>query len=489
MPDIGAMQRRRMLQVRNAEIVTSEGQPVRLRGVCVGGWMNMENFINGYPGDESGVRRAAAHTLGAGRAEFLFDRWLDYFFNEDDAVFLKDCGANVVRLPLNYRHFEDDSEPYRYLEKGFDRLGRIVGACTRAGLYVILDLHSVQGWQNTDWHCDNSSRHSLLWRHPHFQERFVGLWREIARRFRGVATIAGYNLMNEPVTNAPAGRYTAQYETDWEAINRLYRRAAEAVREVDSEHIIFLEGDYFSQKFSKLDPPFAPNLVYSSHDYSPPATTPGKYPGKIGATTWNKRRQAAVFAGQEGTHFTEDNKVPLWVGEFGAAFDGPASEAAYRLKAIDDQIAIFEQHRAHWTIWTYKDIGVMGMVTVDPKSEYIRRVMPALRAKRVLGVDGWLNTGAPKTETQKLVNRLAILAERAIGDKNIDHLSNRMFLAQAVQAGYFANLMQPAFAACFRGLSETQIDKVMQSFALKKCNVREGLAAVLKKYWQGEKKE
>jgi hypothetical protein len=58
-----------------------------------------------------------------------------------------------------------------------------------------------------------------------------------------------------------------------------------------------------------------------------------------------------------------------------------------------------------------------------------------------------------------------------------------MFLAQAVQAGYFASLMQPAFAARFRGLSETQIDKVMQSFAFKNCNVREDLAAVLKKYW------
>jgi endoglucanase len=90
--------------------------------------------------------------------------------------------------------------------------------------------------------------------------------------------------------------------------------------------------------------------------------------------------------------------------------------------------------------------------------------------------------------TQKLVNRLAVTAERAIGDKEIDHLSNRMFLAQAVQAGYFASLMQPAFARRFRNLSETQIDRVMQSFALRNCRVREGLAEVLKKYWQAGRK-
>jgi endoglucanase len=105
-----------MLRVRGPEIVDAEGKAVRLRGVCVGGWMNMENFINGYPGDESGTRRAMAEILGPARAEFLFDRWLDYFFTEDDAVFLKECGANVVRLALNYRHFENDFDPFRYME-------------------------------------------------------------------------------------------------------------------------------------------------------------------------------------------------------------------------------------------------------------------------------------------------------------------------------------------------------------------------------------
>jgi endoglucanase len=472
-----------MLRVWGSEIVDTEGGSVRLRGVCVGGWMNMENFINGYPGDESGVRRAAAEVLGPAKAEFLFDRWLDHFFSQEDAAFLKRCGANVVRLPLNYRHFEADADPYRYLEKGFGRLSRAVEACARAGLYVIFDLHSVQGWQNTDWHCDNSSRHSYIWKHPHFQERFVALWREIARRFRGNSTVAGYNLMNEPVTGAPAGRFTAKYQTDWDVFNRLYRRTVEAVREVDRDHIIFLEGDYFSTRFSKLDPPFAPNLVYSSHNYSPAATNPGKYPGKSGKTLWNRERQADVFRAEEGTVFTRENRVPLWVGEFGASLHGGAADTAYRLRALEDQIMIFEEQAAHWTIWTYKDIGVMGMVSVDPRSEYSRLMKPVQRAKRVLGTDLWLYTGVPKTFVQKSVDRLARFAERTIGDKEIDHPSNRIFLSQAVQAGYFANLMQPAFAKRFQGLSENQIDEVMQSFAFRNCRVHKGLAEMLKKYW------
>ncbi len=191
------------LEARNGQIVTASGKPVMLRGTCVGGWMNMENFINGYPGDESGTRNVTARILGEEKAVFLFDRMLDYFLSEEDIRFMKACGATVVRLPLNYRQFERDDAPFQYLEKGFSRLEQMVRWCGRHDLYVILDLHAVQGWQNTDWHCDNPSRQSLFWSHKLFQDRFVALWGEIARRYSGNATIAGYNVMNEPVTNAP----------------------------------------------------------------------------------------------------------------------------------------------------------------------------------------------------------------------------------------------------------------------------------------------
>ena len=194
-----------LLQVKGNQIVNSQGTPIYLRGVCVGGWMNMEEFINGYPGSEHATRQMMAEVLGEEKAQFFFERMLDYFFAEGDAAYLKSLGATVVRLPLNYRHFESDAQPFQYNEKGFARLNQALEWCEKYGLYVILDMHAVQGWQNTDWHCDNSTRHTLFWQHPHFQDRFVALWEEFARRYRGRSVIAGYNVMNEPVTNAPYG--------------------------------------------------------------------------------------------------------------------------------------------------------------------------------------------------------------------------------------------------------------------------------------------
>ncbi|MFN2109039.1 MAG: cellulase family glycosylhydrolase, partial [Anaerolineae bacterium] len=133
-----------LLQVRNGKVVDAQGQEVRLRGTCVGGWMNMENFINGYPGAEHALRTTMAETIGESKAHFFFERMLDYFLSEDDIAFMKAQGTTVVRLSFNYRHFELDAEPFKYLDSGFARLEKAIGWCAKHGLYAILDLHAVR---------------------------------------------------------------------------------------------------------------------------------------------------------------------------------------------------------------------------------------------------------------------------------------------------------------------------------------------------------
>jgi endoglucanase len=464
-----------MLQVKQNQIVDQQGKEIRLRGTCIGGWMNMENFINGYPGDEHGLRAAMAEILGSGKTKFYFDRWLDYFLAEEDIAFIKACGANVVRLPLNYRHFEQDGEPFKYLEKGFERLDQVVQWCAEHRLYAILDLHSVQGWQNNDWHCDNSSRHAFFWQHPHFQDRFVALWEEFARRYKGNVIVAGYNVMNEPVSNAPAGRFydDRDYKSDWDTFNRVYRRVVKQIRAIDPDHIIFLEGDLFSSRFDKMDAPFAENLVYSSHNYASPSYDPRKPPISKEQRKQNVQRQKEIFLAHEGTRYMQRYNVPLWVGEFGANGDC----------GLEDQVSVFEEYGVHWTIWTYKDVGVMGFMNVDAKARYNQVLAPILKAKKELGVDNWLSAGMPGTVVSGTIRELASLIEKSIGDTEIDSTANQRYLAQTALGGYTASLMQPAYAKKLKGLSETELDQVLQSFALKNCHPRQDILNVLKKYW------
>ena len=67
-----------MLRVSDGRIVDATGAPIQLRGTCVGGWMNMEDFIDGYPGSEHGIRAAMTSMLGPAKAAFFFERLLDH---------------------------------------------------------------------------------------------------------------------------------------------------------------------------------------------------------------------------------------------------------------------------------------------------------------------------------------------------------------------------------------------------------------------------
>ena len=84
---------------------------------------------------------------------------------------------------------------------------------------------------------------------------------------------------------------------------------------------------------------------------------------------------------------------------------------------------------AHWTTWTYKDVGVMGWVTLPPETEYMRVIAPALQAKYDLYSDFWMRW-LPLTPAAQEVENLADMIENAIGDPEIDKPANRTYLMQ-----------------------------------------------------------
>jgi hypothetical protein len=70
------------LRVNGASIVDDSDTAVRLQGPCLGGWMNMENFITGYPASETLQRRALLKAMGPETYEAFFDQFLTDFFTE-----------------------------------------------------------------------------------------------------------------------------------------------------------------------------------------------------------------------------------------------------------------------------------------------------------------------------------------------------------------------------------------------------------------------
>lgn len=137
-----------ILKVKGTDVVDKDGNRVILRGAGLGGWMNMENFITGFPGHEGYMREAVLEVLGQEKYDYFFDRFLYHFFTEEDAKFYKSLGLNSIRIPFNYRHFEDDMDPMVLKQDGFKHLDRVVDLCAKEGIYSILDLHVLPGGQS-----------------------------------------------------------------------------------------------------------------------------------------------------------------------------------------------------------------------------------------------------------------------------------------------------------------------------------------------------
>src|ERR1700721_1626194 len=87
-----------VLTVRDGAIVDGSGQRVILRGYNIGGWMNMENFLTGYPGTETQQRRALRKALGPELYDAFFDEFMAGFFAEADPRYLASLGLNSVRV-------------------------------------------------------------------------------------------------------------------------------------------------------------------------------------------------------------------------------------------------------------------------------------------------------------------------------------------------------------------------------------------------------
>jgi aryl-phospho-beta-D-glucosidase BglC (GH1 family) len=445
----------RNLRVEGNRIVDGDGATVVLRGVGLGGWMNMENFITGYPATESAMREAVEAVLGAERADAFFARLLDAFFGAADAEFLASLGVNCVRLPINQRHFENDWAPFEWVSEGFERLADAVRVLGAHGIHSVIDLHAVPGGQNQHWHSDNPTHVAAFWRHPHFQERATALWVELASRFAGEPWVAGYNLLNEPAD--PTG----------EVVGPWTERTVAAIRDVDPDHILFLDGNRYSTDFSAFGEPFA-NAVYACHDYAPAGMAfGGGYQGE--AETLEEK-----FL--ERTQYQRATGTPIWVGEFGPVYTGVPELDEQRYQLLNDQLELYARYGAGWSLWTYKDVGLQGLVYAAAESPYMRRFGAFIERKARLGIDSW---GSTDRELPDLIEPLHAFVASEFPDWSPYPWNARASTDDLVRHILVAQAMLPSYAALFAGLDDAELAALAGSFRLQACVRREPLCELV----------
>ncbi|MDQ1290182.1 MAG: endoglucanase [Actinomycetota bacterium] len=446
------------LRCAGQRFVDSTGEPVRLRGVGVAGWMNLENFATGHSGNESLVRRLVRDVLGQERYELFFDRFLTSFFGPEDAALLAGAGMNCVRLPVNYRHFEDDAHPFEHLEEGFRHLDRAIDHCAAQGIYSVIDLHALPGSQNHHWHSDNFTHHPAFWDHPHFQDRAVALWEFIADHYKDNPWVAGYNPVNEPADESRA------------VVGPVYSRLVNAIRSVDANHILFLDGNTYSMEFDVFDETWD-NTVYVCHDYAAIGLGGGgTYPGECEGVHVDLERLRTKY--RERTELCEQTDSPVWVGEFGPLYTGDPALDATRRQLLTDQLGIYRQNDASWSVWHYKDLGMQGAVIVRPDTAYRLRFDDFVAKKTRLCADQWGNDGWGDREATA---PFYAMMDREFPAFEPYPWGRFDFVRTLILNIAVAQPLAYEYAELFRGLSDDDVVELADSFALRNCDVRPGI--------------
>jgi len=203
----------------------------------------------------------------------------------------------------------------------------------------------------------------------------VNLWQAFATRYRDEPWIGGYNLLNEPAD--PSGAVVGPF----------HDRLVAAIREIDSDHIVFVDGNTYSTDFSMFAEPFD-NAVYACHDYARAGMSfGGPYPGETQGQWIDRDFLEEKFL--ERSSYQRETGTPIWVGEFGPVYTGDPGRDEQRYQILADQLDIYDRYGAGWSIWTYKDVGLQGLVHAAPDSPYMERFGPLIEKKARLGIDSW----------------------------------------------------------------------------------------------------
>jgi endoglucanase len=349
------------------QILDTNGAAFLMRGMGLNGWLTPEAYqlqLNQvhkrHLGNASDIEQQVLNLLGTNvaDAQAFWALYRTNYVTMSDLAMFKSNGLNTIRLPFNYRLLTPSNQPGVYRNEGFQMLSNIVDWCRSNNIGVILDLHCAPGGQSGDTPADpeytywayntnlnNWYEHGVacLWetnaaaiaatgRDPVTNRwRTIELWREIAKRFKDERQIIGYELLNEPFL--PAGVH-------WPALRELLTNITAAIRSEDTNHIVFVEGNYYSGTFEGLFPAWDSNMVYMFHRYWSTATT-ANISTFIGART--------------------SNNVPIVMGETGEN----SNPWFYQFKNV------LESNNIGWCWWGWKKVdSVAGAYSAQVTTNY-----------------------------------------------------------------------------------------------------------------------
>jgi endoglucanase len=376
------------VQAEGQKIVDEEGEELILRGIGLGGWMLQEGYMLRTSGPQHEIEARIEDLIGPEKKQEFYDAWLANHTRKIDIDSMAAWGYNSVRLPMHYKLFtppiEEEPVPgeITWLEKGFEMTDQLLEWAKANNMYLILDLHAAPGGQgeNADINDYDPSKPSL-WESEANQAKTVALWRKLAERYANEPHLAAYDLINEPNWGFqnhaadPNGCSESQNILLWE----LQKRISEAIREVDPNHLIIIEGNCWGNNYAGLPGLWDDNMALSFHKY------------------WNPNTEGAI---RGILNLREQRNVPVWLGETGENSNTWFTNA----------IQLVEGQRIGWAWWPLKKQGMNNPLEIKSPEGY----------QQIL--DYWSNPqSAPKPAPDEAYQVLMQLTENLKLENNIYH--------------------------------------------------------------------
>ncbi|MBU2886728.1 carbohydrate-binding protein [Gilvimarinus agarilyticus] len=335
------------VSTQGTKIVDENGDELFLSGINLGNWLLWEGYL--MMGDfnyrtHSQFLDSLSQAFGStSKAEEFEHQWRLNYVDDKAIADLKALGFNSVRVPFHYNMFWENGS---LSNKGFQYFDQIIEACRDQGIYVLLDMHAAPGYQNPGDHADNINsnasqpRDTVTFWDGNNVNIASSVWRHIADRYKNEPVIWGYDLINEPVPQP--GR-------EFELLGSLIAMR-DAIREVDSNHVIVAEGSWWGSDLTKIDwsdpqvqaetgvsAQWDNDLVYQIHHYGPVSTTRGR------------------------EDLTNNLNIPLIIGEYGETDPG-------NLAAITDWA---KQELSGYFPWSFKKMSHdKTLWTIPPNNAY-----------------------------------------------------------------------------------------------------------------------
>ncbi|HEV7282528.1 MAG TPA: glycoside hydrolase family 5 protein [Pirellulaceae bacterium] len=253
---------------------------------------------------------------------------------EEDFKNVKEAGFDTVRLPVKWSNHAAKEAPYTIDETFAKRVDWAIDRATKQGLNVIVNVHHYNEMDEAP------EEHT---------PRLVGLWKQIAERYKDRPDNVYFELLNEP--------HGKLDEATW---NKILPLPLAEVRKTNPTRPVIVGPSQWNsvRAIDKLELPEDDNLIVTIHYYEPfhfthQGASWAEGSDKWKGTTWTGKpeEKAAVHETfEKAAAWGKAHDKPIFLGEFGAYSAADMDSRAEWTRFVVDEAERLGFSFAYWEL-------------------------------------------------------------------------------------------------------------------------------------------